>query len=404
MTLTTGSPDSSGFFGKHGGRFVHNQLIPALDELTTAYEHHGKEPDFLAEFSYLLAHYSGRPTPLFRCNNMTRDLGGATIYLKREDLGHLGAHKINNALGQGLLAKRMGKKKLIAETGAGQHGVASAAAAALLGMHCTVFMGEEDMKRQELNVFRMRMMGATVIPAMSGQRTLKEAVDEAITCWAQNAHDTFYLLGSAVGPHPYPLMVRDFQSIIGVEARQQILEETGSLPHACIACVGGGSNAIGMFHPFVEDTSVALIGVEPGGRGTGIGDHAATMTYGSPGTLHGFTSYLLHDGNGVVLPVHSISAGLDYPGVGPEHALLHDTGRAQYVTATDKEAVEAFFTLSRTEGIVPALESSHALAHAMKIAPTLPKNKALLICLSGRGDKDVAQVAALSAEMGSKAE
>ncbi|MDL2272348.1 tryptophan synthase subunit beta [Desulfovibrio sp. OttesenSCG-928-I05] len=398
MTLTTGyTPDNNGFFGNYGGRFVPGQLDPVLDELSAAYEKYGQDPDFLAEFAYLLEHYSGRPTPLFRCDNLTRHLGGATIYLKREDLGHLGAHKINNALGQALLAKRMGKKKLIAETGAGQHGVASAAAAALLGMSCTVFMGEEDMKRQELNVFRMRMMGATVAPAMSGQRTLKEAVDEALTCWAQNAADTFYLLGSAVGPHPYPLMVRDFQSVIGIEAREQILKETGSLPHACIACVGGGSNAIGLFHPFIDDESVKLIGVEPGGRGPAIGDHAATMTYGSPGTVHGFHSYLLHDGKGVVQPVHSISAGLDYPGVGPQHALLRDNGRAEYVVATDREAVDAFFMLSRTEGIIPALESAHALAHVAKIAPKLPKEKALLVCLSGRGDKDVAQIADMSA-------
>ena len=390
-------PDARGFFGSFGGRFVPEPLAAILDELTAAYTAYGQAPDFLTEFHRLLKDYSGRPTPVFHCANLSRQLGGAPVYLKREDLGHLGAHKINNALGQGLLAKRMGKTKLVAETGAGQHGVASAAAAALLGMECVVFMGEEDMKRQELNVFRMRMMGAAVTPALSGQRTLKEAVDEALLFWAENAADTFYLLGSAVGPHPYPLMVRDFQAVIGREARAQFQEQTGRLPYACIACVGGGSNAIGLFHPFANDDTVRLIGVEPGGRGPNPGDNAATMTYGSPGVLHGFRSYLLQDGKGEVLPVHSISAGLDYPGVGPEHALLRDTGRAEYVVATDKEAVDAFFALSRAEGIIPALESSHALAHAMKIAPGLGKDQPLLICLSGRGDKDVTQIAAMQA-------
>ncbi len=388
-------PDAHGFFGAFGGRFVPPALEGVLEELEKAYAQYGQAPDFLQEFHFLLERYSGRPTPLFFCENLTRSLGGAQIYLKREDLNHLGAHKINNALGQALLAKRMGKKKLVAETGAGQHGVASAAAAALLGMECVVYMGEEDMKRQELNVFRMRMMGAAVVPAMSGQRTLKEAVDEALEYWTRNAADTFYLLGSAVGPHPYPLIVRNFQSVIGREAREQILKDHGKLPKACVACVGGGSNAIGLFHAFVPDQDVALIGVEPGGKGNNPGEHAATMNHGTPGTIHGFRSYLLRDEAGEVLPVHSISAGLDYPGVGPEHAMLHDAGRAEYVTASDKEALDAFFLLSRSEGIIPALESAHALAHAVKIAPKMTAQDALLIALSGRGDKDVTQVAAM---------
>ena len=394
LTAVPGSePDSNGFFGPHGGCFVPPSLMPVLQELASAYARYKNDPEFQSEFAYFLSHYSCRKTPLFRCDNLSRNLGGATIYLKREDLNHLGAHKINNALGQILLARRMGKKRIIAETGAGSHGVAAAAVAALMGMACAVYMGEEDMRRQAPNVQRMRMMGAEVICVTEGQRTLKEAVDAAIKSWAADAA-SFYLLGSAVGPHPYPLMVRDFQSVIGQETREQSLEAEGRLPDACIACVGGGSNAIGMFHPFINDSSVHLIGVEPGGRGEGTGDHAATLTYGAPGILHGFSSYLLQDENGEPAPVYSISAGLDYPGVGPEHALLKDSGRAEYVSIMDKEAVDAFFVLSRTEGIIPALESSHALAYAMKIAPKMRKDQFLVVCLSGRGDKDMPQLEA----------
>ncbi|MCL1916070.1 MAG: tryptophan synthase subunit beta [Desulfovibrionaceae bacterium] len=387
------SSDSKGFFGQYGGAFVPDGLKPALTELADAYEKYRNDPDFLREFHELLANYSGRPTPLFHCRNLSAQLGGAQIYLKREDLGHLGAHKINNTLGQGLLARRMGKKKLVAETGAGQHGVATAAVGALLGMECTVVMGEEDMKRQELNVFRMRMMGAIVQPALSGQRTLKEAVDEALAHWTADSQNTFYMLGSAVGPYPYPLMVRDFQSIISREAREQMLEQTKRLPDICIACVGGGSNAIGLFHHFVADREVVLVGVEPGGKGLGRGEHAATITKGVPGVLHGFRSYVLQDDNGEIQPVHSVSAGLDYPGVGPEHAFLHDSKRASYVVASDQEAMDAFHALCRTEGILPALESAHALAHAMKIAPAMGRDKIILVNLSGRGDKDVEQIA-----------
>lgn len=382
-------PDPQGFYGTFGGIFVPEVLAPVVEELRQAYARYRLDPDFLKELHYYLVHYAGRETPLFRCDNLTRSLGGAVIYLKREDLNHLGAHKVNNTLGQILLAKRMGKTHIIAETGAGSHGVAAAATAALMGMRCTVFMGEEDIKRQEPNVFRMRMMGTDVVSVTRGQRTLKEAVDAALEYWVSDP-DCFYLIGSAVGPHPYPLMVRDFQSIIGKETRAQSLEAEGRLPDACIACVGGGSNAIGMFHPFINDTGVRLIGVEPGGRGTGIlGDHAATITYGQNAVLHGSTSLVLLDDKGEVAPVHSISAGLDYPGVGPEHARLKDQGRAEYVSATDDEAVRALVALSRSEGIIPALESAHALAHAMKIAPGMDKNQFLVVCLSGRGDKDL---------------
>lgn len=386
-----GDPDSKGFFGPHGGCFVPPALAPALRELDEAYARYRNDPEFQKELTYYLTHYSCRATPLFRCDNLSRQLGGAVIYLKREDLNHLGAHKINNTLGQVLLARRMGKTRLIAETGAGSHGVAVAAVAALMRMDCTVYMGEEDMRRQAPNVQRMRMMGTKVACVTDGQRTLKEAVDAAIADWAENP-DTFYLLGSAVGPHPYPLMVREFQSVIGKEIREQCLEAVGRLPDVCIACVGGGSNAIGTFHPFIGDAGVRLIGVEPGGRGDALGDHAATMTYGTPGVLHGFSSYLLQDDKGEAAPVYSISAGLDYPGVGPEHALLKDAGRAEYVVARDREAVEAFFALSRTEGIIPALESSHALAHAMKIAPSMRKDQFIVVNLSGRGDKDMAEL------------
>jgi tryptophan synthase beta chain len=384
-------PDAQGFFGPHGGVFVPPVLEPALKELADAYFRFRSDSDFLNEYRGLLRDYSGRATPLFKAENLSRTLGGATIYLKREDLNHLGAHKLNNVLGQILLAKRMGKTRIIAETGAGQHGVAAAAASALMGMQCTVYMGEEDTLRQQPNVLRMRMMGAKVVPVTDGLRTLKEAVDAAVAAWAAEP-DSFYLLGSAVGPHPYPLMVRDFQSVIGKEAREQCLAQIGGLPDAVLACVGGGSNAIGMFHAFIQDSDVRLIGVEPGGRGAARGDNAATMCHGTPGVLHGFSSYLLQDADGEVSPVYSISAGLDYPGVGPEHALLKDAGRAEYVAASDAEAVEAFLALSRREGIIPALESSHALAHAMKLASTLPKDARIVVCLSGRGDKDMPQM------------
>ncbi len=390
-------PDDSGFFGPYGGQFVPDVLKPALNELAAAYARFRPDPDFQAELAYYLTNYSGRPTPLFYCKNLTERLGGAAIHLKREDLNHLGAHKVNNTLGQILLARRLGKKKIIAETGAGSHGVAAAATAALMGMSCTVFMGEEDMKRQEVNVFRMRMMGAQVRPALSGNRGLKEAVDEAIAAWAADSAGTFYLLGSAVGPHPYPLMVRDFQSVIGLETRRQFLAQHGRLPDACIACVGGGSNAIGMFHPFVEDAGVRLIGAEPGGRGTARGDHAATMSLGAPGVVHGYRSYVLRDENGEISPVHSMSAGLDYPGVGPEHAFLRDAGRAEYAMVSDREAVDAFFALSKNEGIIPALESAHALALAMKMAPDMDGDKNLVVCLSGRGDKDIDLITKLTA-------
>ncbi|MFK4763934.1 tryptophan synthase subunit beta [Desulfobaculum sp. SPO524] len=390
--MTTMLPNADGFFGEHGGRFLPDEVIRVVDELAEAYDSVKNTQEFQDDFKRLLKHFSGRPTPLYACANLTKKLGGARIYLKREDLNHLGAHKVNNTIGQILLAKHMGKKKIIAETGAGQHGVASAATAALMGMECTIYMGAEDIERQKLNVFRMEMMGAKVVPAMTGQRTLKEAVDEAIAAWVADAGESFYLLGSAVGPHPYPAMVRDFQSIIGTEARKQILEMEGRLPDYLVACVGGGSNAIGMFHPFIEDEGVNMVGVEPAGRGMTPGDHAATLTCGTPGVLHGFTSYLLQDEKGEPASVYSISAGLDYPGVGPEHSFLKDAGRASYCAASDEEAVKAFFALSRTEGIIPALESSHALAEAMKMAPTLGEDKIIIVNLSGRGDKDVAQI------------
>lgn len=385
-------PDSKGFFGAYGGQFVPEPVKARLDELTAAMESALADPGFMRELNDLFIHYTGRPSPVFHCANLSHKLGGAQIWLKREDLNHLGAHKINNTLGQCLLAKRMGKSRIIAETGAGQHGVATAATAALMGLECTICMGEVDMERQHLNVIRMRMLGADVVAATSGQRTLKEAVDEALALWV--ADDAmFYVLGSAVGPHPYPYMVRQFQSVVGSEARAQMLEACGRLPHAVLACVGGGSNAIGIFSGFVNDADVRLIGVEPGGHGTDYGQHAASICLGEPGVLHGFNSYMIKDATGDAGAVYSISAGLDYPSVGPEHAMLKDAGRAEYVSVTDKEALEAFFTLSRHEGIIPALESSHALAHAVKMAPGMPRDAVLLVNLSGRGDKDVAQVA-----------
>ncbi len=386
-------PDSRGFFGEYGGQFIPQGLQPVLDELAEAFDNFKDDPKFNSEFNHYIRHYSGRPTPLYFCSNLTREFNGGKIYLKREDLNHLGAHKVNNTLGQILLAARMGKKKVIAETGAGQHGVATAATAAFMGMECKIFMGEEDIRRQKPNVFRMEMLGAEVIPAKSGQRTLKEAVDEAIAAWMQDADKSYYLLGSAVGPHPYPVMVRHFQSIIGKESREQILELEGKLPDYALACVGGGSNAIGLFSAFIDDPEVRLIGVEPAGRGLAVsGDHAATLCKGKPGIMHGFNSYMLQDENGEAAPVYSISAGLDYPSVGPEHSHLKDIGRSEYVAITDQEALDAFFSLSRTEGIIPALESAHALAQALKIAPETDKDQILLINLSGRGDKDVAEV------------
>lgn len=386
MTVT-----ADGFFGEYGGQYVPEPLIPRLTELADAFEKSHDDPEFLKEYEYYVKHFSGRETPLYLCRNLTEKLGGAKIYLKREDLNHLGAHKVNNTIGQILLAKRMGKKKIIAETGAGQHGVATAATAALMGMECTVYMGAVDVERQKLNVFRMEMMGTKVVAAQSGQQTLKEAVDEALTAFVED-EETFYLLGSAVGPHPYPTMVRQFQSIVGRETKAQILEAENRLPDYCIACVGGGSNAIGIFSEFIDDTDVKLVGVEPSGRGLKYGQHAASLCLGEPGIMHGFNSYMLKDDKGEPAEVYSISAGLDYPSVGPEHSQLKDLGRAEYVHASDKDAVDAFFMLSQMEGIIPALESSHALAHAIRIAPDLSKEDIIVVNLSGRGDKDVAQI------------
>lgn len=382
-------PDSNGRFGPFGGRYVPETLMNALLELEEAYLHYSKDPEFKAEVLDLLYRYSGRPTSLYYAKNLSEKLGGAKIYLKREDLNHTGAHKINNTIGQGVLAKRMGKTKVIAETGAGQHGVASATIAALLGLECKVFMGEEDMKRQQLNVFRMNLLGSEVVPVTSGTRTLKDACNETLRYWVSNVNDTYYILGSATGPHPYPMMVRDFQRIIGDESREQILKYEGKLPDYVVAAVGGGSNAIGMFYPFIEDDGVKLLGVEAAGRGVDTDEHAATMTKGRHGVFQGSMSYVLQDDHGQVLPAHSISAGLDYPGIGPEHSYLKDAGRAQYVPITDQEALDALQELSRTEGIIPALESAHAIAQTLKLAPTLNKDQVVVVSLSGRGDKDV---------------
>ena len=383
-----------GRFGRFGGQYVPETLMAALQELETAYSLAWEDASFQAQYQEALKTYVGRPSLLYRADKLSRRLGGATVYLKREDLNHTGAHKINNALGQALLARRMGKKRVIAETGAGQHGVASATAAALYGLECVVYMGEEDMARQSLNVFRMRLLGAEVVPVSSGSRTLKDAINEALRDWVTNVRDTYYLIGSAVGPHPYPLMVRDLQSVIGREAREQMLAQEGRLPDLLVACVGGGSNAIGLFYPFLQD-NVQCIGVEAAGRGLDTAEHAATLGKGSPGVLHGTLSFLLQDKNGQVLPAHSVSAGLDYPGVGPEHAYLRESGRVQYESATDEEALAAFASLAREEGIVPALESAHALAHVIKIAPQLSQEKTILLNLSGRGDKDVETAAGL---------
>ncbi len=391
---TANIPDALGHFGPYGGRFVPETLMVALNELTIAFNEARDDETFQAELGHLLRTYVGRPTALYFAENLTRKLGGAKIYLKREDLAHTGAHKINNAIAQGLLAKRMGKKKIFAETGAGQHGVAAATVCAMLGMECTVFMGAEDVRRQSLNVFRMRLLGAKVEVVESGSRTLKDAMNEAIRSWVTHVRDTYYLIGSAAGPHPYPLLVREFQCVIGREARAQILEAEGRLPDYAIACVGGGSNAIGLFHPFVEDASVKFIGVEAAGEGVDTDKHAATLSKGRPGILHGSKSYLLQDEHGQVQEAHSISAGLDYPGVGPEHSFYKDTGRATYVAVTDTEALAGFRLLSETEGIIPALEPSHAIAYVAKFAPTLPKDKIIVLGLSGRGDKDINTVIA----------
>jgi tryptophan synthase beta chain len=382
-------PDQHGKFGKFGGKYVPETLMNALLELEEAYRYYSKDEEFIREITYLQRQYSGRPTALYHAERLTQHLGGAQIYLKREDLNHTGAHKINNTIGQAVLAKRMGKKKVIAETGAGQHGVATATIAALLGLECKVFMGEEDTKRQRLNVFRMNLLGAEVIPVTSGTRTLKDAGNETLRYWVSHVEDTFYILGSAVGPHPYPMMVRDFQRVIGDESRAQILEQTGRLPDYVVACIGGGSNAIGIFYPFVGDASVKLRGVEAAGKGVDTEEHAATMSKGTHGVFQGSMSYLLQDQFGQVMPAHSISAGLDYPGVGPEHAYLKDSGRAEYVPITDDEALEGLQLLSRTEGIIPALETAHAIAEVAKLAPTLSNDQIIVVNVSGRGDKDV---------------
>jgi tryptophan synthase beta chain len=381
--------EKQGYFGNYGGRFVPETLVPALDELTAAYNAIQKDVKFWQEYESLCHYYAGRPTPLYFAGRLTERCGGAKILLKREDLAHTGAHKINNALGQVLLAKKLGKTRIIAETGAGQHGVATAAVAARMGMECVIYMGEEDIQRQKLNVFRMKLMGAEVRPVSSGSRTLKDAINEAFRDWVSNVSNTHYLIGSAVGPHPYPSMVRDFQAIIGKETREQMLAEYKRLPDYIVACVGGGSNSIGMFHPFLNDKEVRLIGVEAAGHGLETGEHAATLAVGTVGVLHGAKSYVLQDKDGQILETHSISAGLDYPGVGPEHSFLKDSGRATYVAINDKEALDGFQMLCRTEGIIPALESSHAIAHAAKLAGTLSKEQIIVINLSGRGDKDL---------------
>ena len=389
-------PDATGHFGPYGGVYMAETLIPAVEELREQYLRFKDDPDFQAEFAHELKHYVGRPSPVYHAKRLSDHLGGAQIYLKREDLNHTGAHKINNAIGQALLAKRMGKKRVIAETGAGMHGVATATVAARFGMECIVYMGADDIQRQAPNVFRMKLLGATVVPVESGSRTLKDACNEAIRDWVTNVESTFYIFGTAAGPHPYPMMVRDFQCVIGNEAKVQMREMVGRQPDAVIACVGGGSNAIGLFHPYIEEEGVRIIGVEAGGHGLATGKHAAPLTGDAKvGVLHGNKVYLMQDADGQIIETHSISAGLDYPGVGPEHCILKDMGRAEYVAATDDEALAAFDALCRFEGIIPALESSHALAHAIKIAPGMANDKILLVNLSGRGDKDMNTVARL---------
>jgi tryptophan synthase beta chain len=386
-------PDEKGHFGPYGGVFVSETLIHALDELRNEYEKVRIDPAFVAEFESELKHYVGRPSPVYHARRLSEHGGGAQIWLKREDLNHTGAHKINNTIGQALLARKMGKKRIIAETGAGQHGVASATVAARFGMECVVYMGSEDIKRQSTNVFRMKLLGATVVPVESGSKTLKDALNEAMRDWVTNVENTFYIIGTVAGPHPYPMMVRDFNSVVGRELRTQMPEEIGRQPDAILACVGGGSNAIGAFYPYIEDKAVRLIGVEAGGLGLASGKHAATLCAGKPGVLHGNRTYLIQDENGQIIETHSISAGLDYPGVGPEHAWLKDSGRAEYVSVTDDEALDAFHKLTRMEGIMPALESSHAVAYALKLAPSLSRDQVLLVNLSGRGDKDMNTVA-----------
>ena len=388
-------PDENGHFGPYGGKFVAETLMGPLEELTEAYTRYLKDPEFLAELDDELHHYVGRPSPLYHAKRWSEILGGAQIYLKREDLNHTGAHKVNNTVGQALLAKRMGKTRIIAETGAGQHGVATATVAARLGLECIVYMGSEDIKRQSTNVFRMKLLGATVVPVESGSRTLKDALNEAMRDWVTNIDDTFYIIGTVAGPHPYPVMVRDFQAVIGREAKQQCLEQAGRLPDALIACVGGGSNAIGLFYPFLDDKDVAIYGVEAGGDGLETGRHAAPLNAGRPGVLHGNRTYLMEDDNGQIIETHSISAGLDYPGVGPEHSWLKDSGRAKYVAINDDEALQGFHDLTKIEGIMPALESSHALAYATKLAPKMKKDEIIIVNLSGRGDKDIQTVATL---------
>ena len=392
----TDFPDSHGHFGPYGGIFVAETLMAALEELRVEYDRARNDPAFMAEFEYELKHYVGRPSPVYHAKRLSEQYGGAQIYLKREDLNHTGAHKINNTFGQALLARRVGKKHVIAETGAGQHGVPSATVAARYGMECVVYMGAEDVARQSPNVYRMKLLGATVVPVSSGSKTLKDALNEAMRDWVTNVESTFYILGTAAGPHPYPMLVRDFQCVIGRECLTQMPELTGRQPDAVIACVGGGSNAIGIFHPYIPHENVRLIGVEAGGSGIESGKHAAPLNAGTPGVLHGFRSYLMQDENGQVVETHSVSAGLDYPGVGPEHSFLKDAGRAEYVAITDDEAMAAFHDLCKYEGIIPALESSHAVAQAKKLAPTLNKDQLILVNLSGRGDKDINTVAKMS--------
>ncbi len=386
-------PDRNGHFGPYGGVFVAETLIHALDELRTQYEKLRNDPAFIEEFEYELKHYVGRPSPVYHAKRLSQKCGGAQIWLKREDLNHTGAHKINNTMGQALVARHMGKKRIIAETGAGQHGVASATVAARYGMECVVYMGSEDVVRQSPNVYRMKLLGASVVPVESGSKTLKDALNEAMRDWVTNVEGTFYIIGTVAGPHPYPMMVRDFNSVVGRELLTQMPDVLGRQPDAILACVGGGSNAMGAFYPYIPHKEVRLIGVEAGGFGIATGKHAATLCAGKPGVLHGNRTYLMQDDNGQIIETHSISAGLDYPGVGPEHAWLKDTGRAEYVSVTDDEALEAFHAMCRLEGIIPALESSHAVAHAMKIARDMPKDKVLLVNLSGRGDKDMNTVA-----------
>lgn len=393
MTEKYNMPDERGHFGPYGGMFVAETLMEPIQELNTAYQHFIKDPEFLAELDDDLRHYVGRPSPLYHAQRWSRELGGAQIYLKREDLNHTGAHKVNNTIGQALLAKRMGKTRIIAETGAGQHGVATATVAARLGLECVVYMGSVDVARQSLNVYRMKLLGATVVPVESGSKTLKDALNEALRDWVTNVDNTFYIIGTVAGPHPYPAMVRDFQSIIGRESKEQCLEMTGRLPDALVACVGGGSNAIGLFYPFIDDKSVKMYGVEAAGDGVETGRHSAPLCAGRPGVLHGNRTYLIEDDDGEIIETHSISAGLDYPGVGPEHAWLKDTGRAQYVNITDEEALVGFHTLTELEGIIPALETSHAIAYAAKLAPTMDKDQTIIINVSGRGDKDILTLA-----------